>query len=42
MTSTPSFNATLISGDPNTAMAPMAALLASPDKPLIDRSRQGV
>jgi peptidoglycan glycosyltransferase len=42
MTSTPSFNATPISGDPDAASAPMAALQASPGKPLIDRSRQGV
>jgi penicillin-binding protein A len=42
MTSTPSFNATPIAGDPNAAAAPMAALQASPGKPLIDRSRQGV
>lgn len=42
LTSTPSFNATPISGDPDAAAAPMAALQASPGKPLIDRSRQGV
>jgi peptidoglycan glycosyltransferase len=42
MTSTPSFNATPIAGDPNAAAAPMAALQASAGKPLIDRSRQGV
>jgi penicillin-binding protein A len=42
MTSTPTFNATAISGDPDAASAPMAALQASPGKPLIDRARQGV
>jgi penicillin-binding protein A len=42
LTSTPTFNATPISGDPDAAAAPMAALQASPGKPLIDRSRQGV
>jgi len=42
MTSTPNFNATPISGDPNAATTPMAALQASSGKPLIDRSRQGV
>jgi peptidoglycan glycosyltransferase len=42
MTSTPTFNATPISGDPDAAAAPMAAIQASPGKPLIDRSRQGV
>lgn len=42
MTSTPTFDATPISGDPDAASAPMAALQANPGKPLIDRSRQGV
>lgn len=42
MTSTPTFDATPISGDPATAGAPMAAIINNPDHPLIDRSRQGV
>jgi len=42
MTSSATFNATPISGDPNTATAPMAALQANAGKPLIDRARQGV
>jgi peptidoglycan glycosyltransferase len=42
MTSTPTFNATPFSGDPESATAPMAALQASAGKPLIDRARQGV
>jgi penicillin-binding protein A len=42
MTSTPTFNATPISGDPDAAVAPMAAIQASSGKPLIDRARQGV
>jgi len=40
--STPTFNATPISGDPATATAPMAAIQANPDKPLVDRVRQGM
>ncbi|MDP9270699.1 MAG: penicillin-binding protein 2 [Chloroflexota bacterium] len=42
MTSTPTFNATAISGDPATATAPMAAIVGNVTRPLIDRSRQGV
>jgi len=41
MTSTPTFNATPISGDPTAAKAAMDAILASPNNPLIDRARQG-
>ena len=41
MTSTPTFNATPFSGDPNAAKAAMDAILASPNNPLIDRARQG-
>jgi penicillin-binding protein A len=42
MTSTPTFNATPISGDPATAVAPMDAIVNNASRPLIDRSRQGV
>jgi peptidoglycan glycosyltransferase len=41
MTSTPTFDATPISGDPGTAAAPMARLQSAANSPLIDRSRQG-
>lgn len=41
-TSTPTFDATPISGDPATAGAPMAAIQANPNRPLIDRVRQGI
>jgi peptidoglycan glycosyltransferase len=41
-TSTPTFDATPISGDPATAVAPMTAIQANPNKPLIDRVRQGL
>jgi len=41
-TSTPTFDPTAISGDPATAAEPMAQIQANPDKPLIDRVRQGV
>ncbi len=41
-TSTPTFDATAISGDPATAAAPMAKLQANANRPLIDRVRQGV
>jgi peptidoglycan glycosyltransferase len=40
--STPTFDATPISGDPATAAGPMAAIQANPDRPLIDRARQGI
>ncbi len=40
-TSTPTFDATPISGDPGTAVQPMTVIQANPDKPLIDRVRQG-
>jgi peptidoglycan glycosyltransferase len=41
LTSIPTFDATPISGDPATAGEPMAAITASPNNPLVDRSRQG-
>jgi peptidoglycan glycosyltransferase len=41
-TSTPTFDATPISGDPTAASRPMAAIQANPNKPLIDRVRQGL
>ncbi len=40
--STPTFDATPISGDPSTAVQPMTAIQANPDKPLVDRARQGL
>lgn len=42
MTSTPTFDATPLSGDPSTAAAPMQQIQASPNNPLVDRARQGV
>lgn len=41
MTSTPTFDATPISGDPSTAAGPMDEIRARPDNPLVDRPRQG-
>jgi penicillin-binding protein A len=41
MVSTPTFDATPISGDPNTAQPPMDALRDDPAEPLIPRARQG-
>jgi peptidoglycan glycosyltransferase len=41
MTSTPTFDATPISGDPATAAAPMEQISAQPNHPLVDRVRQG-
>lgn len=41
MTSSPTFDATPISGDPLTAAAPMAAITALANQPLVDRTRQG-
>jgi penicillin-binding protein A len=41
-TSTPTFDATPISGDPATAVGPMTAIQANPGKPLVDRVRQGL
>jgi penicillin-binding protein A len=41
MVSTPTFDATPISGDPNTAQEPMDALRNDPNEPLIPRARQG-
>jgi peptidoglycan glycosyltransferase len=41
MTSTPTFDATPISGDPATAGAPMRDLQQQPDDPLVPRDRQG-
>jgi penicillin-binding protein A len=40
--STPTFNATPISGDPASAGTPMAALQANANGPLLDRARQGI
>lgn len=42
MTSTPSYDATPISGDPGAAIAPMEAILGNAAKPLVDRARQGL
>jgi peptidoglycan glycosyltransferase len=42
MVSTPTFDATPISGDPDAAQAPMDALRADPGEPLLARSRQGL
>ncbi|HEX2141892.1 MAG TPA: penicillin-binding transpeptidase domain-containing protein [Candidatus Limnocylindria bacterium] len=41
MTSTPSFDATPISGDPAAAAAPMEQIQAQPNNPLVARARQG-
>jgi peptidoglycan glycosyltransferase len=41
MTSTPSFDATPISGDPATAAGPMEEITSRPNNPLVDRTRQG-
>lgn len=41
MVSTPTFDATPISGDPATAAEAMAAITAQPNQPLVARSRQG-
>lgn len=41
MTSTPTFDATPISGDPATAVAAMEAIVAQPNNPLVSRARQG-
>ncbi|HSM39000.1 MAG TPA: penicillin-binding protein 2 [Candidatus Limnocylindrales bacterium] len=41
MTSTPSFDATPISGDPATAVGAMEAIVAQPNNPLVSRARQG-
>jgi penicillin-binding protein A len=42
MVSTPTFDATPISGDPNTAQEPMDALRSNEDEPLLPRARQGL
>lgn len=41
MASSPTFDATPISGDPDVAQAPMDALRADPAEPLLSRARQG-
>jgi peptidoglycan glycosyltransferase len=41
MTSTPTFDATPISGDPDEAAQPMERIQDQPGNPLVDRSRQG-
>src|SRR5699024_5035954 len=41
MTSTPSYDATPISGDPDAAAAAKEEIEAQPENPLVDRSRQG-
>jgi peptidoglycan glycosyltransferase len=41
MTSTPTFDATPISGDPAEAAGPMEQISARPDNPLVARARQG-
>jgi peptidoglycan glycosyltransferase len=41
MTSTPTFDATPISGDPAEAAEPMEAIGDRPNNPLVDRARQG-
>jgi peptidoglycan glycosyltransferase len=41
MTSTPTFDATPISGDPDSAARPMDRLQRRPDNPLVARDRQG-
>jgi penicillin-binding protein A len=40
--STPTYDPTPISGDPNGAVKPMAAIQANAGKPLVDRARQGI
>jgi penicillin-binding protein A len=42
MVSTPTFDATPIAGDPETAQAPMDALRNDPAEPLLARARQGL
>jgi peptidoglycan glycosyltransferase len=42
LVSTPSFDATPISGDPEVAQAPMDALRGDPAQPLLPRARQGL
>jgi peptidoglycan glycosyltransferase len=42
MVSTPTFNATPISGDPDVAQEPMDALRNDPAQPLLPRARQGL
>ncbi|MGH2462806.1 MAG: peptidoglycan D,D-transpeptidase FtsI family protein [Candidatus Limnocylindria bacterium] len=42
MTSSPTFDATAISGDPAQAEAPWNALLDDPGQPFVDRARNGV
>lgn len=41
MVSSPTYDATGFSGDPDTAQAAFDAVLGSPDNPLLDRSRRG-
>lgn len=41
MTSTPTYDPTPISGDPDAAAAPMEQISAQPNNPLVDRARQG-
>jgi len=41
MVSSPTFDATPISGDPDAAGPPMAIINAQPNQPLVDRARQG-
>ncbi len=41
MTSTPTFDATPISGDPNSAVGAMEAITSVKNNPLVDRARQG-
>jgi peptidoglycan glycosyltransferase len=41
MTSTPTFDATPISGDPDSAAGPMNRIQGQPDNPLVARDRQG-
>ena len=42
MVSTPTFDATAISGEPNAAQGPMDALRSDPAEPLLPRARQGL
>jgi peptidoglycan glycosyltransferase len=42
MTSSPTFDASLISGDPAAAEAPWLALQEDPNAPLVDRARNGI
>lgn len=42
MTSSPTFDATPISGDPAAAEGPWAALLDDPNDPFVDRARNGI